>query len=327
MMFLQRLMRVTMFAACWLLALGRPAFAADEEFSFGVFGDMPYSIWEEASTTRIMREMGTQPLRFVVHVGDIKDGSSPCTDQLLLRRKNLLEASRHPLVYTPGDNEWTDCSRASAGGYDPRERLQRLRSLFYIPKLTLGSGTLAVRSQRDDAAQSCPTCVENLQWTIGNVVFVTLNVPGSNNNLSHIQAMAAEHHARSRANEVWLTQALQEAEKRNAIGLAIFFQANPRFERGWQPAELHSRDGYAALRALLVRVAQRWKRPMLVVHGDTHLYRTDKPLVDPSSGEIILSVRRIEVHGSPLLGWTRVRVLPQTAELFQVHPLRLQAAE
>ena len=32
-----------------------------------------------------------------------------------------------PLVYTPGDNEWTDCHRANNGAYDPLERLGVVR--------------------------------------------------------------------------------------------------------------------------------------------------------------------------------------------------------
>ena len=36
-----------------------------------------------------------------------------------------------PVLYTPGDNEWTDCHRRRAGGFDPRERLTRLRQMFY----------------------------------------------------------------------------------------------------------------------------------------------------------------------------------------------------
>ena len=53
-----------------------------------------------------------------------------------------------PLVYTPGDNEWTDCHRTSNGGYTPTERLDVIRTTFFPqPGLTLGKQRRPVDAQ------------------------------------------------------------------------------------------------------------------------------------------------------------------------------------
>ncbi|MCU1573744.1 MAG: hypothetical protein JWO93_1826 [Micrococcaceae bacterium] len=64
-------------------------------------------------------------LSFVAHVGDIKNGSTPCTDAYFASIRNNFDAFTLPLVYTPGDNEWTDCHRTNNGTYNPLEDLPR----------------------------------------------------------------------------------------------------------------------------------------------------------------------------------------------------------
>ena len=70
---------------------------------------------------------------------DIKGGREPCSDALFARRRALLARSAHPLVLLPGDNEWTDCHRPSAGAFDPLERLAALRRRFFAPGRSLGA--------------------------------------------------------------------------------------------------------------------------------------------------------------------------------------------
>jgi len=93
----------------------------------------------------------------VVHLGDIKNGSSRCDTTYFQARLADFNRFADPLVYTPGDNEWTDCHRANNGAYLPIERLDTLRRLFFA-KLgqTLGKRRAAVirleRTQADVAA-------------------------------------------------------------------------------------------------------------------------------------------------------------------------------
>ena len=85
---------------------------ADKEgktFDFAVIGDTGYtkhavSVVEKLFDTQLNKEN----LAFIVHVGDI--GSvQRCTQAGLNIVKNMFQSSKNPVVYTPGDNEWTDC--------------------------------------------------------------------------------------------------------------------------------------------------------------------------------------------------------------------------
>jgi hypothetical protein len=100
---------------------------AAQPVSFGLFGDTPYSDYERAQLPRMLAEMGREELAFVVHDGDIKNGSSVCSDEVFKDILGVFQASTVPLVYVPGDNEWTDCHRSNNGSFDPLERLDKLR--------------------------------------------------------------------------------------------------------------------------------------------------------------------------------------------------------
>jgi len=135
----------------------------------GLIGDIPYNAEQRRKTEILFERMDGEELAFVVHVGDIKSGDSPCTDEILFREQERFENSLHPLVYVPGDNEWTDCHRT---GYDPLERLERLREIFFVGDESLGRKTIPLTRQSADYP-------ENVRWTYGGVTFLGLNVPGS----------------------------------------------------------------------------------------------------------------------------------------------------
>jgi len=243
---------------------------------FGLIGDTPYGEAEAFHLDGVIDDMNAAPLAFIVHVGDITSGRGPCTDEWFEARKAQFSRWRAPWVLLPGDNDWTDCHRS---GFDPLERLAHWRSLFCIDLVGL-----AIERQRG------PYC-EHVRWEIDGVMFVALNVPGSNNNLGRTPQMDAEHAARMRAVFDWLDESAARARN----GLVILMQANPDFE-------IQSRrragvaDGYAALRDKLAGLP----KPAVLVHGDTHLRKDDKPLP---------GLRRIEVPGSPQLGWVRGTLL------------------
>jgi len=288
------------------------ATAAQVPFSFAVFGDTPYNPAEAAAVPQILQEIDRADMAFVVHVGDLKSATEPCSDRLLRERYDLLDASPRPLVYVPGDNEWTDCHGASAGGYDPRERLERLRALFFGTDESLGRRKLRLARESDDPRFR--PYRENVRWVAGNVVFVTLNVPGSNNNLGRADAMDAEHTERMIANFAWFAEALRVAQQPGMLGLVVFTHADPRFERA------KDTDGYAGFRNALRTHASALGKPMLLVHGDGHTYRVDQPLQDLVMRDRIASFTRVEVFGSPFIGWVRIDVRPEGARLFAISP-------
>ena len=123
--------------AAAVLALGllasQPAQAANDTsdgqaFTFGVIGDIPYGDAEIAKfPSRIQDINADSALKFVTHVGDIKNGSSVCSDEYFAGIRTQFDTFEHPLVFTPGDNEWVDCHRTNNGAYNPLERLDKLR--------------------------------------------------------------------------------------------------------------------------------------------------------------------------------------------------------
>jgi hypothetical protein len=56
-------------------------------FSFALIGDMPYSDREEIAFDSLIDAINADPsVAFVLHAGDIKAGSEPCTDALIRAR-------------------------------------------------------------------------------------------------------------------------------------------------------------------------------------------------------------------------------------------------
>src|SRR6186997_1472959 len=97
-----------------------------DAFVFGVLGDTPYTEREDAEFLSMIRRMNQESLAFSIHVGDFK-GSGACSDELFRKRLAEFNSFAAPLIYTPGDNEWTDCRRRHMGSGDPLDALARLR--------------------------------------------------------------------------------------------------------------------------------------------------------------------------------------------------------
>ncbi len=113
-------------------------------FRFAALGDAPYTTFEETRFRRVIRQIDAADLDVVLHVGDIL--WYPCSDEVFRDRLFAFQSQRHPLVYTPGDNEWTDCHERIAGSYEPLERLERLRFIFFRdPTESLGGTSIAPR--------------------------------------------------------------------------------------------------------------------------------------------------------------------------------------
>jgi hypothetical protein len=305
--------RVAALAVALLLAASASGVAdAQPRFAFGVFGDTPYLPGEELVVATMIDQMNVSGLAFVVHVGDLKASWTPCTDALMEERLALLQRLRVPLVVLPGDNDWVDCSRESAGRYDPLERLEKFRAVFHSGDASLGAQPLAL--ERQSADPRFADYREHVRWEAGDVLFVGLNVTGTNNNRR--PSMEAEYRRRSDAVNAWLAESFAVATKQRLRGVVVFFQGNPgldgkRLPRGWQ-------DGYAEFRAQVASRARAFSGPVLLVHGDTHRFRVDRPLVDPRSGQSVGNVTRLEVFGAPWNGWVRVGVDQSAPRLFEI---------
>jgi hypothetical protein len=288
-------------------------------YSFAVVGDMPYFRYEREAVTEIIKETNGHDLAFVLHVGDFKSGFDHCTDEFMHWTKRLFDSSRHALIYTPGDNDWTDCHRPSNGGYEPEERLNRLRQIFYADESSHGQNRL--RLERQSANPRFSDYRENVRWQRGPVLFVTLHIVGSGNNFGRTPAGDAEHRRRNAANIAWLTESFELASRRLMRAIVITIHANPLFE---VPETERARRGFNDFLRRLRAETIAFGKPVLLVHGDTHRYRVDKPMIDPKAHRPVENFTRVETFGTPFLGWVKVTVDTDRAELFVIEPHRYQ---
>jgi predicted phosphodiesterase len=284
-------------------------------FIFALTGDTPYSETEAAALDAMIDEMNSDNLAFVLHVGDITAGQGPCTDAWFKARKRQFDMSEHPFIIVPGDNDWVDCHRT---GFDPMERLRKFRELFESGDTSLGDRRIWLERQSDRDPRF-RDYREHMRWTAANVLFVGVNVQGSNNNLGRTAAMDAEVRARMAAVFAWLDDSLQLARQEGLAGMVIFTQADPDFEgttrRPGRP------DGFAEFRDKLRALALAFAKPVLFVHGDTHNYRLDRPIADPATGEPMRNFTRVCVFGSPLTRWVLAGIDPASPDLFRVSPV------
>ena len=286
---------------------------AKQPFTFAVIGDAPYGPAKLAEFPSLVAKINADSaVELVAHLGDIKAGkNAPCTNEYFAGIRTLFDAFVDPLVYTPGDNEWTDCHQATKnnGLYTPTERLAQVRALFFpVAGRTLGVNAMRVTSQAGDPANS--TYVENVEFERGRVIFATINITGSNNDgvswgtplpadAASWPSQAEEQATRARANAAWVDRTFAEAKSENASAVVLMFQADM-----WDTAE-PTLAGYDALVEQIGRLSAEFGRPVLLLEGDSHKFKVDNPysVTSPLHGvhtitPVAENVTRIVVEGS-----------------------------
>ena len=205
-------------------------------------GDTGYSADQDKLLLKTRTAISSLPYAFVAHDGDIQHPSDPCSDERLGYVHDVFDGFTAPFIYTPGDNEWADCS-------GPAERLDAIRRTFFATDRSLGQRQIPL------TRQAAPF-VENARWTMGNVVFATVNVPGPSGD-GGIDALED-------ADEEWLNAAFDAAEAQKSPGVMIIWQDDPF-------------DGSSVeVEEILIRRAREFGKPVVLVHGDTHTYRLEK---------------------------------------------------
>jgi hypothetical protein len=300
-------------------------------FTFALIGDLGYFPQEEPWVDNVFADLNRNTsLAFVVHVGDLSSPRYSCTNEFWARRLAQFRASAHPLVYTPGDNEWTDCHEPAVKGGDPMERLARLRTVFFDADHTLGQRTFALVRQSQNGDAAFAKYRENVRWDLGGVTFATLHVTGSNNGLGRTPEGDAEHAERTQANLAWLRRAFGHAKINNSRAIMILQQANLFPEFPPFPGTPQSPSGYTDLRLHLQKEAAAFGKPVVLVHGDSHFFRIDKPLSPrPVRGTAVIpaleNFTRVETFGSPYHHWVHVTVDATDSNVFTFRPRLVSA--
>jgi hypothetical protein len=322
-----------------------------------VYGDAPYGT-TPTDTDQLQRTPAfidtinaDQKVELVLHVGDIHSGKQFCTENYDRAVFALWTAFTKPLVYTPGDNEWTDCNKAGEGGGtynkvtgqidyvldgegqpvdyakgDPSANLELIRSIFFArPGRALGGGDRFVLSQALAYDRRFPTdarFVENVIFVQSRVLFVTINLPGGSNNDSDVwygaptasAAQLAEVDQRTGADLRWLDTAFALARMLGVRGVVIQAQADM-----WDPEKGAAHQaGYEPFVKSVADHTVAFRNPVLMLNGDSHVFASDNPF-SPSSpnnfihpGYTVPNFHRIVVHGSTLpLEYLRLTIDPR----------------
>jgi hypothetical protein len=250
-------------------------------FDIGLIGDTGYNGAEDATLLRVRAQMATSNLAFVTHDGDTKSQSAPCTDSRDKAVYNVFNAFAAPFIYTPGDNEWTDCKNALT-------RIASIRKIFFSTATSLGKTKIPLTRQK--------TYVENARWTKGGVVFATLDVPGPAGKSSS----AGETSARHTANVAWLNAAFDQAEATKAPAVMIIWQDDP-----------FNGSSDTSLVATLKSRTTKFGKPVVLVHGDSHTFTLDHPW--PTAQNFT----RLETYGDAATNkWVKATVDPNNPSVF-----------
>jgi hypothetical protein len=315
-----KLVQRSLFAALCLGTLAQPVAAqtapGPNAFDFVMIGDIPYKIPDDyARVDRLIGVINAMKPAFTLHVGDIKSGSSPCSDEVFRKAFDQIQTIESPVIYTIGDNEWTDCHRKDAGGFDPRERLGKVREIFFAnPGTSLGKTRMPLESQGLTMPEF-RAYVENTRFVKNGVVFVGVHVPGSNNGFEaqDTMATATEFAARNKANLAWIEAGFKMARESNAKSLVLFLQASFDEER-LANKSLPRQSGYLGTLAAIEAGMKDFGKPMLLLHGDEH-YFTVGPLLN-ARGRTIPGVTKVMGWGESQVRGVRITVDPDTKHIF-----------
>ena len=318
----------------------------------------------------LIADMNSSDISFSIHDGDLKAGNgiagsvtpTTCSDALYTQAIGTFNSLDQPAFFTPGDNDWTDCDRPSNGSFNELERLQHEREILFSTDRSFGKKTLQVEVQSaplcvgtanttpgSTAGPYVPAgCVENRRWSFHGVTFATLNVQGSCNNDCTSGGSApdaggdpAEFDARNAADVQWLDDTFAEAAAQDSAGVMIVWQADPGFDTfGFQNAPKRNPttlaetdgnpDGFQSILSDLRTKTIAFKKPVVLVHGDSHYFLVDKPLLD-SQGRQVENFTRVETYGDNTFSahpgwddnhvhWVKALVDPSSRDVFAFQP-------
>ncbi len=283
--------------------------ALAEPFTIVTLGDTGYGKPEEVNPQyeALIATLNSMKPELVVHVGDTKSGSTPCSDEALGKQLSYLNSFNAPTLYSIGDNEWTDCHREKAGKFDPLERLALIRKSYF------GDGKKSFGQVKSDvASQAAEAFPENARMMHKDVMFITANVPGSNNNFEvRDPRSVAEFFTRDAADVKWMNESFAAAKDAKAIVIGI--QANI-FESDWNSEgdETWMRhSGYSNIGQAIIDNSAKFGKPVLLVYGDSHIYSSGRPF--PTKAPNVMS---LEVPGEKYMDAVEVTIDTATSGVF-----------
>jgi hypothetical protein len=233
-------------------------------------------------------------------------------------------------VFLPGDNDWTDCwgrYGPGTGGFDPLERLNFERLLFNSTDQSLGHKALTLTRQSREGGLYGDYS-ENVRWRFGPVVYIGLNVQGSNDNYPYagvdgetrppaeINRQRAEETARKAADIHWLHEGFEYAKRVHAKGVMVIQQADLNFNNEQHLPDTRSWDAFPDYVNVLLNETVGFRGEVALVHGDSHYFKVDKPLNGPGGG-VLANFTRVETFGARNTHWVSARIDASAPNLFE----------
>lgn len=297
--------------------------AAAQPFHFVALGDMPYTLPADyAKFDRLIAAINATQPAFSVHIGDIKSGSTLCSDEIFQKVLDQFATFEQPLLYTPGDNEWTDCHRRNNGAMDPLERLARLRAMFFAdPTASLGRTKLTVETQSRTMGDRFAKFVENQRWAHNGVMFATVHVVGSNNNFEPRPGAAEEYLERNAANIAWIDDTFARARAAGSKAVVLSWQAQT-LDVTTPYGVMPPASGFIDTVEAVARGAKDFPGPVLVIHGDEHEFQVG--VLKDAKLKPIPNVVRLEVFGATHVQAVKVLVDPDSPGVFGFVPLMVR---
>ena len=274
---------------------------------FIALGDAPYGDPKEVDPPyrSLIQNINQMAPPLVIHVGDTLGGVR-CDNALIDKLRGFMDDFDAPLLYTPGDNEWTDCHRDNAGSFDPLERLSYLRSTYFQTGKTLGTDARTVETQ---SSQGYP---ENARLMMNNIGFITAHVVGSNNNFNPRDLDAVkEFMDRDRANIAWLNESFDAFADAEAIVVALhadMFVPTSGFQNGWWAS-----SPFRGIGVTLGKRSSALKKPVLLLYGDSHQHKAFQPFPEHRP-----YLHAIEVYGHPGIKAIEIAIRPDARTPFEV---------
>lgn len=311
-------------------AAGAESTPADGLATLGLIGDYLYDADQVDDAERLLADLDAADLDLVVHDGDTTYAPVPrfrCSQEVLQYHADRLNALDTPVLYTPGDNEWTDCPSYVAtygaenlGHTDPLVALDAVRQTFYPDAQSLGAEKIELEVQ--SAARP-----ENRRTTVAGVPVATMHVVGSLNGYEQVglvPGLAQEIPARQADNLAWMRETFAEAARTDAPGVMLVWQANPDpFAQGFWEGDVSAErpplwdDAYGELLAALRTEVVAFGKPVVLVHGDSHFQRIDAPLAVESGEDFAVpGFTRVETFGTPNLNWVEATIDPEDPAVF-----------
>ncbi len=173
--------------------------------------------------------------------------------------------------------------------------------------------------RQSDAMQGFGDYVENARFVKEGVHFLTAHVVGSNNNFE-VRAPRAvrEFFARDAANVAWLQASFDKAAASDATAIVLAIHADMFRAASFAPKkEAFARaSGFRRFGEALIRGAAAFRRPVLLIYGDSHIYQVIRPFRQKAPNVVAL-----QVFGAKHMHAVRVMVDTETSGAFAIRPI------